>query len=491
MKIAGIDIGTTACKVSLYGADGTFIREEETEYRAGGNLGPFEMDLEAVFAAVADILRRMAPDCDGLAAIGVTSFGETAALLDENDKPLMNAMLYTDPRGAQEASQVAEGLGTLHVASITGLTPNPMYTLPKLMWVKQHEPGLFSRIRKILLVEDYIVYRLSGVRQIDYSLASRTMAFDVRHRCFSEEILAFAGIERELFSTPVPSGTVAGPLRDSIAVELGLPRGTLVVSVAHDQVSACVGAGVLAPGEAVDSSGTVECITPVFRGFPDPERIQKGGYPVVPFLHADTYATYAFSYTGGALLKWFRDEMKGASGDSGFYRKMDARLGEDPSGLMALPHFAGAGTPYMNPEALGAIVGLSVRHTDVDVYRALMEGIVYEMRVNLEALNEAGIHLDRLFAAGGGAKSAVWLQMKADILRLPIVSLGTAQCGTLGSIMLSGVACGAYTDLAQAADALVKPGRTYLPDENRHEAYREVYGRYRKLYAALQNVYAG
>ncbi len=489
MKIAGIDIGTTACKVSLYDAGGALIREIESEYAARSAQSPLEIDLGAVYAAVVGILKQMAPDCGGLAAIGVTSFGETAALLDEEDRLLTNAMLYTDPRGTQEAEEIAGRLGALHVASITGLTPNPMYTLPKLLWLKRHEPALFSRIRKILLIEDYIVYRLTGIRQIDYSLASRTMAFDVRRLQWSGELLRYAGLDAALFSKPVPSGTAAGPLRAELAREIGLPPGTLVVNVAQDQISACVGAGALKPGDAVDSTGTVECITPVYEGFPDPARIQKGRYSVVPFVRPGTYASYAFSYTGGALLKWFRDEMKKRPGEGGFYDEMNARLGDEPSGLMVLPHFAGAGTPYMDPSALGAVVGLTLRSTDADLYRALMEGVAYEMRVNLEALGDAGIGVGRLLAAGGGAKSAAWLQMKADILDLPIVSLGTAQCGTLGSVMLSGVACGIFGSLEEAAGAFVRQGKTYLPRKGKHENYMRVYARYKRLYPALKDVY--
>lgn len=488
MKIAGIDIGTTACKVSLYEDTGKLLAECEREYPSLCRKSATEIDMEGIFQSVCSVLEGVSRQADGLAAIGVTSFGETFVLLDESDAPLMLSMLYTDPRGTEQSDRLAAEMGDMRVASITGAYPNPMYSLPKLMWIAENRPDILEKTKHIMLVQDYVVFRLSGERQIDASLAARTMAMDLARQDWNGEMLRHARVRPEMLPRIVPSGTVAGEILPSLAEKLGLPGKIQIVSGCHDQIAACIGAGVLRPGMAADGSGTVQCITPVYRGIPDAERIQQGRYAVVPFVHPGEYVSYAFSFTGGALLKWFRDEMMKRPGDSAFYEEMNAAVPSSPTGMLVLPHFAGAGTPYMDPAAEGAIVGLKIGTTAQDLYRAMMEGVAYEMRVNMECLARAGVAVDGLMASGGGARSVQWLQIKADVLNTPITTLGTAQCGTLGSIILSGHACGAYASLEEGAQVFVHPGRVFEPRPEVRAQYDEIYARYKNLYQAVRTL---
>jgi xylulokinase len=343
-------------------------------------------------------------------------------------------------------------------------------------------------------MQDYIVYMLTGVAQIDTSLASRTMALDIRAREWSREMLDYAGIDPKLLSKPVPSGTVAGPVRVSLREELGLPENAVVVSGCHDQVAAAVGAGVFERGVAVDGAGTTQCVTPVFPGVSDPEGLCRGGYAMVPFAAGDLYATYAFSFTGGALVKWFTDRLAGyarmeadQNGES-IFQALERGMGEGPTGILVLPHFAGAGTPYMDAGAKGVITGLTIEHSLSDLYKAVLEGIAYEMRVNVEAIGRAGISIERLHATGGGAKSGKWLQIKADVLGLPIDSLGDSEAGIIGSILLTGVATGEFKSLSEGASRLVKKLGAYTPDSARHASYDECFQHYRALYDATRHV---
>lgn len=491
MRIAGIDIGTTACKVSVFEQDGTFVRALEREFSARSGVGAFEVDVEALFDCIASLLGDLGRDAESLAAIGVTSFGETCALVGEDGKPLRGAMLYTDVRGTEEALALSERFSAEFLAETTGLSADPMYSLPKILWVRAHEPELFAKIKYIFLIQDYIVWRLTGRRQIDWSLASRTLCFDVRKHAWNRELLEYAGLSADMFSAPVPTGTKAGPLRAELADALSLPQGVEVVSISHDQVAAVVGAGAMRGGMAVDGGGTVQCVTPVFEGFPDGARMQEGKFSVVPTLRDNLYVSYAFLFTGGALLQWFRDKLCLAGEKGGaFYGEMNREVPDGPSGLLALPHFDGAATPYMDPNATGAILGLSVRTTRAQVYHALMEGVAYEMRVNLEMLENAGIRVKELRATGGAARSPQWLQMKADILNVPITVLSEAQCGTVGCVMLAGMACGLYASLPEAEAIFVHPGKTYAPRADKHAEYMKQYARYRRLYAAVKEVMA-
>ena len=341
-------------------------------------------------------------------------------------------------------------------------------------------------------MEDYIIYMLTGSRMIDYSLATRTMAFDIRALDWSQEIFRAAGIDSGLFSKPVPSGTSAGQILPEMAERLGLPRDLLLVPAVHDQAAAAVGSGVFKADRAVDVTGTVECITPVFEGIPEDRRIYDGGYAIVPYVVPGSYVTYAFTFTGGALVAWFinnlaKEEKKRAREEGrSVYDLLEEGMKDEPTGILVLPHFAGSGTPYMDGDAKGAVVGLTLDHSASDLYRAMMEGVTYEMRLNLERLAESGIRPQKLRAAGGGAASAVWMQMKADILNLPVVSLGSAEAGATGCAMLAGVAAGVFRDLKEAASVMLKEKDTYLPRPEMHEAYETYYEKYRRLYEAVR-----
>ncbi len=491
--IAGIDVGTTGCKCTVCDVDGTILAECYDEYFTDVQGSYGSLQPEVVWHSVKKVLASAAKGLP-LQAIGITSFGEAPVLLDENDRPVMPSILYTDTRGQAECEELVEKIGANRIAQLTGTAPHSMYSICKLMWVFRNQPELSKKVSKIFLFADYIVYMLSGVAQMDYSLAARTMAFDVYKRDWCDEILEQAGIEKSKFPPTVPSGTKAGVIRQSVAEELGLSPEVMVVTGCHDQVAASLGTGIMKDGMAVDGTGTVECITSMFSRKPDTAKLQKSNYAVVPYVLPDSYVCYAFSFTGGALLKWYRDQfglletIVAKQCGMNFYEHMNQKLGDVPSGLLVLPYFAGAATPYMDIDAKGAILGLSLDTTAEEIYRALMEGVTYEMLLNLERLQEAGVYINELRATGGGATSEVWLQMKADILNCKIITLGNAQSGTLGCIMLAGVACGLYENIQQAQKKLVKLGKEYYPRSEQHEIYMHYYNVYKKIYAATKSI---
>ncbi|MDO4323872.1 MAG: FGGY-family carbohydrate kinase [Lachnospiraceae bacterium] len=490
--LGGIDIGTTGCKITVYTNEGEYCYRAYHDYPASRTTGEHEVEAADIWNAIRHIIADAAKRYPDIDAIGITSFGESFVMLDEDDKVLCPVMLYTDPRGTQECAELTERLGRETIERIVGTEPHSMYSLPKIMWMKKHRPGEFARTRRILLMQDYIVYMLTGHAVIDYSLAARSMAFDISEYTWSDTILEAAGIDRGLFSEPVLSGTAAGTIKPELARELGLTADTMVVPAAHDQVSAAVGAGVFETDSAVDGAGTVECITPVFSGIPDSHAMAEGKYAVIPFALPGKYVTYAFTYTGGALISWFISQMAKAElalakkqGRS-VYEVLEQGMKDEPTGILVLPHFAGAGTPYMDVGAKGAVLGLTVEHTTSDLYRAMMEGVVYEMRLNLEYLARAGICPKRLRASGGGASSGVWMQMKADILNLPVTSLGSAEAGAAAGAMMAGVAAGVFESLDEAAEKMITEKETYDPRPEAHRAYEPHYERYKKLYEAVR-----
>lgn len=215
---------------------------------------------------------------------------------------------------------------------------------------------------------------------------------------------------------------------------------------------------------------------------------------MVPYVIPGVYVSYAYSNTGGALLKWYRDkiaymeaEMLKQNGESA-YEAFNRQMGDGISQLLVLPHFAGAATPYMDMEATGAILGLTLETTSLDIYKALMEAVAFEDLLNMEYINKAGIHFRNLCSCGGGARSSYWTQIKADVLNMPIKSLGSIQAGTTGSVMMAGVACGIYRSLEEAAGVFIKEGTWYEPNEQKHFLYMEKYRKYKKLYLNVKAV---
>lgn len=493
MKIGGLDIGTTGCKLTVFDRDGAYLGKAYRDYPVRRAVGGHEIDVSAIMDGVYAVMAEMAAQYPDIAGIGVTSFGETFVMTDGAGTPLHPAMLYTDPRGGAECRTLVEKLGEKHIAGITGLRPHEMYSISKIMWLKENRPEVYGAARHIFLIEDYVVWHLTGTAQIDYSLATRTMAFDINSLEWNWEIFDAAGIDVSLMSTPVPTGAPAGNITAAVSRKTGLPLDTQIVSVSHDQVAAAVGAGAFDSSVAVDGAGTVECLTPIYDGVPDVDIMYDGYFSIVPYVIPGKYAAYAFSYTGGALLQWCTDilakeeKVLAQREGSSVNEYLEGQYsGSGPTGLLVLPHFAGAATPYMDTGSKGAILGLTTATTTAELYRACMEGVAYEMRVNYEALGGSGIRFTKLHATGGGARSRVWMQMKADVLGLPITALETVDAGTVGCAMLTGVAAGLFRSLDDAAAHMVREVETYSPDWAMHEKYTAVYRRYQKLYQAVR-----
>lgn len=491
MKIAGLDIGTTGCKLTVFDQDGAYLDKAYQDYPVKRKSGEHEVDAEAIMDGVLFVMKTMGKRYPDIAGIGVTSFGETFVLADEKGTPLHPAMLYTDPRGLEECRELDEKMGGKRIVDITGLKPHEMYSIAKIMWMKRHKSEIYEKAKHVFLMEDYVVFKLTGNAQIDYSLATRTMAFDITSLTWSEEIFRNADIDMGLMSKVVPTGTSAGGILPEIAEKTGLSVHTQIVSISHDQVAAAVGAGVFDSEKAVDGAGTVECMTPVYDEMPDLDIMYQGNYAVVPYVIPGKYVCYAFSYTGGALIQWCVEtlakkerELAEAQGIS--VNELLEGSVDEPTGMLVLPHFAGAATPYMDTGSKGVIAGLTVGSTISDIYRACMEGVVYEMMLNMEYLEESGVHYQMLHATGGGARSSVWMQMKADMLGIPITALKTVDAGTVGSAMLTGIVTGCFKNLEDAAAHMVEKATVYYPREEMHQKYAEIYKRYRKVYQAVR-----
>ncbi|MBR7133357.1 MAG: carbohydrate kinase [Clostridia bacterium] len=492
MIFGGLDVGTTGCKITLYNEKCELLATYYNEYNAVHKNGQHEIDFTDVKCGVLSLLKMAVAEYQ-VEALGVTSFGETFAMLDDDDNILTPSMLYTDPRGKEECEYLCETIGTERLTLLTGVKPHPMYSISKIMWQKNNNFGAFSKCKRVLLGEDFIIYILTGTAQIDYSLAARTAAFDIEKKCWIKEVFDAADIDVNLMSTPVPTGTVAGKTTDEIKNILGIDYDITVVNGCHDQVAGMIGAGVFKSTQAMDGTGTVECIPVILKEKPTDIKFYEGGYSVVPYIN-DLYACYALSFTGGATLKWFRDnfaELEWHSAEKqgkNVYSELDKAVSDKPTGILVMPHFAGAATPYMDNDSKAAFIGITLETTKYDLYKALMEGTSYEMLLNFETMKEMTGEIKEIRATGGGAASDVWLQIKADILDTEITALSCKEVGAAGTAALTGICIGAIDNLSGAVEKMSVVRKIFTPQKENKKIYYSLYKKYSGLYNAIKSL---
>ncbi len=488
MYSLGIDIGGTGCKCVAFTSDGIQHAKAYTEYNlpSGTTTLPAEVLRNSVLFVLKECLKKIPPK--EVCAITVASFGESFVALYEDGTPVGDILLYYGNHDSSAFSKLVEKIGDDTFVEIAKVLPDPSFSLANMLYTKEIAD---KSIWKFLFVATYITYILSGETATDVSLACRSLLFDVKNRCWSDELLQKTGILKDELPEVVKTGSVIGKILPDLARELGLNEDTSIVIGGHDQIVNALGAGVLNPGDAVDTSGTCECITPLFSDIPENHEFYANHFASVPYLNNSGYVTYAYNISAGSVVRWFRDCFEAAlldgakSADKSIYAYLDDTCPDTPSDLMVLPFLQGmGGTPDVDASATGLIAGLTTSTRLSDIYRAVLEGITLEMRYNQEKLSGGGIKLDRLFACGGGAKSAPWLQIKADILGCEIIPVLADETGAMGSAIL-GFAATKGLPVFDVAKHFLRYGKSYLPDPGKAEIYNKKY----ELYCALRKFY--
>jgi xylulokinase len=498
MSYMGIDVGTGGCKTAVFDRDGALIASAYREYTViSPEPGSMELNSDEVCTKVFEEIREAATAAsdDPVRGIGISSQGEAFTPIGKDGRILANAMVSSDVRSKRYVEEFGSSFGKERLYEITGHTAHTMFSLFKLLWLRENEPDVWRRTEKFLCFEDLIQYRLGLDPAMGWPLAGRTMLFDVRNHDWHADILSEAGIDGNRLARPLPSGTVSGNIPRYIARELGLSGEPIVVCGGHDQVCGALGAGVVSEGKAMYATGSVECITPAFS-----ECILSNslfGNNLCTYDHAikGLYTTVAFSLTGGNLLRWFRDEWgqkeieESIKTGCDVYEIILRNLDSEPARVMTLPYFTPSGTPYFDLDTPGAILGLRLTTKRSEVLKSLLEGVTFEMRLNLHLLEKSGIRIDELIAIGGGSKSRVWTQLKADILDTPISTVMVGEAGCLGVAML---ACAADTGVSPAdlIKTWVTHGVQIEPDREKAEIYAEKFEKYLKLYPAMKRTFS-
>lgn len=498
MSLMGLDIGTTGCKAAIFTETGEMIGYAFKEY---GYSCPHpkwtEQDPLEVMDAVKEVIRGAVASMtskDPVTVIGLSVQGDAIIPVDSNMNVLYPAILGMDTRTEDECRWVEENLGARHVFEHTGMPIHPLNALTKIMWIKSSRPDVYEKAWKFLHYEEFILAMLGGEPLVDLSMASRTMAFDLASSKWSSSVLNAVGISEEKFGKVVPSGHLAGEIAPELADQLGLPRGVKLATGGHDQTCAALGAGVVREKMATVSTGTAEVMGVPFSRPILSEEMLKSNYPCYHHVVPGVYFTITLNHTGGLLLRWYRDTFAGlemreaAEAGTDVYDLLISRAPKGPSHVLFLPHLVGSGTPWSDPKSKGAVVGLTLGTTKHDVVKGILDSLTYELKINLDTLQGLGVDVQELRAVGGGAKSPVWLQVKADILGVPVATVAIREAACLGAALLGGLATGTFSSLPKAVDQVVRTNAVYEPDFDRYEMYLEKYEVYRSLYPALAPV---
>ena len=484
----GIDIGGTGCKCVAFSDAGEQLALSYEEYPlAAGTVNlPPEILAKSVFHVIRDCADKLENKND-IAAITVSSFGESFVAIDENGKALDDIRMYFGNSESAAFDALVETVGSEKFMDICRILPDSSYSLAKMLYTMEIAP---RPVWKFLFIAGFICYKLSGKAMTDVSLACRSLLYDVKQGCWSKELLDTSGIREDQLPTVVQYGTSLGTLLPEVAKELGLPKNTVVVIGTHDQIVNALGAGVQNVGDAVDTSGTCECLTPLFPAIPETLDFQKDNFACVPYLENRGYVTYAYNISAGSVVRWYRDAI-------GYHLKEDGKsiydiLNEtsptEPTSLMVLPFLQGmGGTPDVDPNATGLIAGLTTQTRLPDIYRAILEGITFEMRYNMEKLEEGNVRIHRLLACGGGARSPIWLQIKADILGCEIIPVKIEETGAMGSAIL-GFAAVTGEEPMKIASRFWRYAAPVRPNADHAEIYSRRYALYKQLRAFYKEI---
>lgn len=498
--ILAIDLGTTAIKVLLFQSNGQVISNSTQEYKL---LTPTELAVElevekywnAFKKGLTEVLAQAKIDSSKIKSIGISAQGETLILVDKEGKSLTNAIVWLDNRAQQEAEELVKEFGNENTYHITGQVEIvPTWPAAKILWFKKHKPDIYRQVAKYLLIEDYFIYRLCGKYVCEGSLICSTVYWDIIKKAWWKDMLSYLGVKEVQLPEIRESGEVVGSIQLKIARELGLSADTLVTTGALDQACGAIGVGNLVPGVISENTGAALAICatvdhPIFD--------KKGRMPCHYHGIPDTYMAHTFT-TGGMGLRWFRDKFCSLEIDiSSFinidsYNLLDQEAAQVPpgcNGLVMLPHLQGAMAPESNPKAKGVFYGFTLHHGKAHFIRSIMEAIAFAVQRNIDVLEDLGIKVDEIRSLGGGSRSLLWSQIKADVTQRSVYIMENEEAACLGAAMLAGVATGIYSNLKVATKKMVSIKKKVKPNKANMDIYKQGYKRYTSLYNSLLDMF--
>ncbi len=502
--LLGIDAGTTSMKGMLIDEEGKkicLVNENYNLITPSNFVVEFEVEnyWEAFKKVVKSVVYLSGVNPRSISAIAISSQGETLVCLDKNGEPLRKAIVWLDNRSTYEAEEIKNEFDIKEVYKVTG-QPEVTATWPatKILWLKKNEKHIFEETDKYLLVEDYLSYKLTGKYCTDKSLSSSTLYFDINRGQWWKEMIDFIDIKDDQLPDIKDSGEKIGNITDQASIETGLSKETIVVAGALDQMAGSIGAGNIYSKTVSETTGTclAMCVN-VRSPMPYSEEYK---IPCHCSALPREYSLVFWSQTAGVILEWLKnniyygnDKHKHSKySDDEIYRSINyeaATIDAGADGLILLPYFSGSAVPHFNPFAKGVLFGVTLNHTRAHIARAIMEAIGFMLKEHIETAEKFGIDITEIRSLGGGAKSSLWNQIKADITGKEIVTLENTETSALGAAMLAGIAAGGFKNLQDACNKCVKLKDRYYPDTSKSSVYESTYEKYKDIYSSISHLY--
>lgn len=497
--LLSIDAGTTSVKAAIFTPTGKCLAVERAEYKLNTPVPDYaelhpEIYWQSCVRVVRQALERSSAKAAQIAVITVSSQGETMIPVDRQGHPLHPAIVWLDNRAGQEARWLDQQIGpqAYDYAGIPEITPT--WTACKILWLKNNLPEIYAQTYKFLLVQDWLVYRLTGRFVTDGSISCTTLLFDIIGNRWWPDSLELIGLPVSRLCEISRPGSIAGGLTGEASKELGLERHTHVVLGGMDQAAGAIGAGNIQPGVVSETTGAALAIQ---ISIPQPDIDPNRRIPVNIHSAPGLYLFQPFCPTAGMAFKWFRDvfaESEQASAQLhgkdifDFLTDLASTVPPGAEGLLMLPHLSGALSPIYNNKARGVFCGFTLAHRKDHFIRAILEAVGFMLRRNLDMAMDAGIEAREIRTSGGGARSKLWNQIKADVCNIPVISLLNEEAALLGDAILGGVAAGIFNSLEEGAQRMVVLSNRTEPGPDR-AVYEKIYGRYCDLDDTLNSFF--
>jgi xylulokinase len=497
--LMAIDLGTSAVKVAIFDTDGFQKTIESAEYRLSYPGKDFvENDVNKYWDCIVSLIKKTLESLENdpakILAISISSQGETIIPVDSKCKPLMPAIVWLDNRSAVQAKEIEMDFGADTLFNITGMPySDPAWPASKIKWLKENNPDIFKATSKYLLIEDYITYKLTGTIVGENTVYSSSYYYDFINKKYYQPMLDYLNIGQKQLPQIISPGNFVANISRAASHETGLSTSTRFIMGSVDQIAGAIGAGNIRPGILTETTGTALAMVVMTD---KPVIDYKNRIPCLNYVMTDKYCLLPYSMTGGAVLKWFKDnfyilEEKQITGGD-IYAYIDKEASEIKAGcdgLITLPHLSGAFLPYNNPDARGVFYGVGLNHSRKHFSRSIMESIAFTLKGNIELLERADIKIDKILSLGGGAKSSLWSQIKADIIGKDINIPQNTETSVLGAAIIAGVGTGIYTDYEEAVRKFVKIEKKFTPAIKNKEVYDECYAKFNDIFLSLEKTH--
>ena len=497
--VIGIDVGTTSVKGMLMNGKGEIVEFAKQEYALDTGEGDIcELDAEVYWEVTCVIIQQLIAksgvDAESITGVAFSSQGETLITVNTEGKPLRKAIVWLDNRSGVEVVELKEQFGEQRIMDVTGQPEIlPLWPATRILWLRKHEPELFNQAAKYLLVEDFLMFRLTGKYCTEHSLSSSTLYFNISTKKWWQEMLDFLEIKESQLPDLYRSGEIVGNLLPGAAEKTGLSTSTQCVTGAYDHPAGAIGSGNIQNGDATLTIGAsmAMCIA-----LDKPISDRSLNLPCQCHAIDGLYFLLPYGQTAGMVLKWFKDMFGQAESLEAEQNNQDAydlliqqaeKVPAGAEGLIMLPHLMGTGSPEFNSKVKGVWAGITMGMHKGHFVRAIVESVSLMVRHNLEVMRIKGIDVKVIHILGGASKNNLWNQVLCDVTGLPVVTLINPENSVMGACLLAAIGTGGFDDLETACNVSVKTNLRFEPNQLNHQLYNDVYKKYVHLYASLEN----